>query len=242
MRFEVLLVRHGESIRNLSCDYAREGNRSLLERQMVEETEESLWPLTETGIQQAKASGAWIRAHYGADFQTATSSPFVRARDTAEHLGLGLSWREDDRIREREWGDYCAEGLEPYTVDAYLQDLAHCSAFHWRSPFPGGESLADVVPRVQPFVMELIVNAKDGDRAIVVSHGGTMRAMQLVFERLTPEQHEQLLDRRMSNGCVILYRLDVDDANRTKWSGESKQAHPAFPALPETDWQKFPLE
>jgi 2,3-bisphosphoglycerate-dependent phosphoglycerate mutase len=241
MTFEVLLVRHGESVRNLSCDYARQGDSELLARQMVEETEESLWPLTEKGIEQANTSGAWIRARYGSDFQTAISSPFIRARDTAEHLGLGLDWRTDERIREREWGDYCAEGLEPYTVDAYLQDLAMCSAFHWRSPFPGGESLADVVPRVRPFVMELIAAAQDGDRAIVVSHGGTMRAMQLVFERLAPEEHTKLLNYRMSNGCVILYRLEVDDKDRKLWTGESKQAHPAFPAIPETDWKPFPL-
>lgn len=239
MNVEVLLVRHGESIRNLSCDFAREGDHTLLARQMVEDTEESLWPLTETGIEQAKASGAWIRSRYGKDFQQAICSPFARARDTAEHLGLGLTWREEDRIREREWGDYCAEGLEPYTVDAYLQDLAQCSVFDWRSPFPGGESIADVVPRVQPFVLELIASLKDGDRAIVVSHGGTMRAMQMVFERLAPEEHVKLLDYRMSNGCVIIYRLNVNAENPAQWTGESKQAHPAFPVIPETEWRAF---
>lgn len=237
MKVEILLVRHGESIRNLSCDYARQGDHTLLERQMLEDTEESLWPLTEKGIEQAEASGAWIRAHYGVDFQTSVCSPFVRARDTAEHLGLGLTWREDERIREREWGDYCAEGPGLYTAEEYLQDLARCSIFDWRSPFPGGESIADVVPRVKPLVLELIAGSKDGDRAILVSHGGTMRAMQLVFERLEPAQHERLLNYRMSNGCVIVYRLDVDDADPTMWIGESMQAHPAYPAIPNTEWR-----
>lgn len=240
MTVEILLVRHGESVRNLSCDYARRGDHALLAKQMVEETEESLWPLTQKGVEQAQATGAWIRAHYGTNFQSAVCSPFHRARDTALHLGLDVTWREDERVREREWGDYCAEGLEPYTVDAYLQDIARSSIFDWKAPFPGGESIADVVPRVRPFVLELIAGLKDDGKAIVVSHGGTMRAMQLVFERLHPEEHKQLIEYRMSNGCVIVYHLEVDEADPTNWTGQSMQAHPAYPAIPQTEWRVVP--
>ncbi|MGV3617882.1 MAG: histidine phosphatase family protein [Fimbriimonas sp.] len=236
MKVELLCVRHGESVRNLSCDYARTGDHTWLERHMREETEEEAWPLTEEGWRQAERTGAWIRARYGSEFDFAVTSPFVRAKQTAEGLGLGLTWREDARVREREWGDYCAVGVEPYTVDAYLQDIARSSVFDWRSPFPGGESLADVVPRVRPFLLELLAGMKDGDRAIVVSHGGTMRTMQMVLERLPDAEHARMRDFRMSNGCVITFRLDVSDADPTVWTGEARQDHPAFPAYPSTDW------
>jgi broad specificity phosphatase PhoE len=203
---------------------------------MREDTEESEWPLTERGWQQAAATGAWIQERYGRDFEAAISSPFLRARQTAEGLGLGLTWRTDERIREREWGDYAAEGFGPYTVEEYLRDLAECSRFNWRTPFPGAERLADLVPRCRAFVQDLLANL-NGGRAIVVSHGGTLRAIQMVLERLPEGEDARLPHTPMTNGTVLMYRLTLEDLDRSRWTGEAKQAHPGVGGLPEGDWR-----
>jgi len=232
---ELILVRHGESIRNYSCDLAREGDRTMLERQMAEDQDEFGWPLTEFGKEQAAEAGAWIRKNLGGDFEASYVSPFIRARETAEGLGLGLEWQVDDRIQERAWGDYCAPGFEAYTVDKYIADLAVCSDLDWKSPYPGGESVRDLVPRVSSFVSSALKSNPTG-RIIAVTHGGTIRAMQVVLEQIRP--HESLcIDRRLSNCCVVMYRLKNVDLARMTWQGEVRTAHPALPGAPETAWQ-----
>jgi len=233
---EIVLVRHGESVRNLSCDLARSGNHTELQRQMVEDTVEEAWPLTDLGHEQAKVTGAWLRNRYGTEFLYAGVSTFLRARETAEDLGLGLAWQADARLREREWGDYCAEGFAPYTVDQYLQHLAECAVFDWRSPFPGAESLADLVPRTREYLTDFLRTRPTG-RAIFVSHGGTVRALQLTLERLRPDQHAHLPPARLSNCCVMTFRLRDVDPEAMTWTGERHFAAPVLAGAPEQDWQ-----
>ncbi len=235
MDVEIVLVRHGESERNLSCDHAREGRPEWLARQMREETEEELWPLTETGRDQARRTGAWIRENVGSAFDVGVCSPYVRARDTAHLLGFDVNWREDERVRERLWGDYCAAGLEPYTVDGYLQHLAECADFTWKTPFPGGERLADLVPRVSEFLHELLAQASA--RAIVVCHGGTLRAMQMVLERLPEGEHRRMAPVRLSNGCIMQFQLSFVDGDRSRWAGRWRLAQPNIEGAPVSPWR-----
>lgn len=234
-RTELILVRHGESTHNYSCDLAREGDRALLERQLRDEQDEAPWPLTELGYAQARLAAEWIRRNLGTEFAAAYVSPFVRARETADELRLPVEWTVDDRLRERFWGDYCAEGFAPYTVDAYLSDLAVCANFTWKTPFPGGESILDVVPRVQAFLLQTLA-AHAGERTIAVTHGGTIRALQYVLEHVQPGD-KLCRDHRLSNCCIVMYRLDIRDLARLDWDGEFRTAHPALPNAPQTDWQ-----
>lgn len=232
---ELVLVRHGESVRNYACDLAREGQASMLEIQMREEQDEATWPLTELGHEQAARAGNWIRDVLGNDFQAAYVSTFLRARQTAEGLGLGLNWQPDERIREREWGDYEAAGFPKYTVHDYLTDLAICAQPGWKSPYPGAESVWDMVPRVTDFLRTALTATKDGC-IIAVSHGGTIRSMQMVLEHIHPGE-KLAPDRRLSNCCVVMYRLSNIDLDRMSWTGDVRTAHPALPDVPETAWE-----
>jgi broad specificity phosphatase PhoE len=232
---ELVFVRHGESVRNLSCDLAREGRPEELERQMVEEQEEAAWPLTPLGHEQAIKAGAWLKANLPGDYQAAYVSPFRRARQTADDLGLGLDWIQDDRLREREWGEYTTPGTPEYTPEQYLADLAVCADLEWKTPYPDAESIMDLVPRVSDFLRDALRRTPSG-RIIAVTHGGTIRALQVVLEQL--HRGERLApDRRLSNCCVVLYRIYDIDLERMEWKGEVRTAHPVLPGVPQTNWE-----
>ena len=85
----IILLRHGQSVKNV------EGiNTSALEG----------YPLTETGRQQALRAAKALSTLPRID--NLYSSPVLRARETAEIVGMGLSLRPemDGRLRERHWG------------------------------------------------------------------------------------------------------------------------------------------
>src|SRR5947207_2569064 len=102
----LVLVRHGESIRNYLTDLARAGHPALLVQHLRTCPEESEWPLTELGLRQAAIAGDFIRAEIGSSFDKGFVSPFVRAQQTAAGLGFDINWQIDPLLRERLWGDY----------------------------------------------------------------------------------------------------------------------------------------
>ncbi len=103
------------------------------------------------------------------------SSPLARARDTATALGLGLSVEVDDRWVEVDYGEYEGRPLSSVERSAWRR---------WRSdptsPWPGGESLADVGRRVRQSCEELFALEGTGARAdsdvVVVSHVSPIKA------------------------------------------------------------------
>lgn|GEM_PF-1973755 len=232
---ELILVRHGESIRNHATDMARHGDPSLLKDQMLNDTDEATWPLTEAGHHQAQAAGQWIHENLGSHFDAAYVSPFVRTQETANDLGLDVDWVIDDRIREREWGDYLTPGYPEYSIDQYLKDLALSAELTWKTPYPGSESVLDLVPRVTQFLQSVLHKTHQG-RIVAVTHGGTIRAFQTIIERLWAPGTLSA-DHRLSNCCVVMYRLQRLDVDKLEWEGEVRTAHPALPGDPETPWQ-----
>jgi broad specificity phosphatase PhoE len=201
---------------------------------MREEQDEASWPLTETGHMQAGKTGNWINRHLGSSYDGAYVSPFLRTRQTADDLGLPVEWKVDDRIREREWGDYAAPGAPVYDVDQYLVDLARCSNLDWKTPFPGAESVLDMVPRVANFLRDSWLANPTG-RIVAVTHGGTIRAFQTVLEQLCVGPN--CPDHRLSNCCVVMYHLEAIDIDRWSWTGQVRTAHPVLEGEPETAWE-----
>jgi probable phosphoglycerate mutase len=212
-------VRHGESTRNYACQLARDGDHSELERQLREGQPESEWPLTEEGWSHARAAGAWLRQEFD-HFDAGYCSPFQRTVETAEGLGLPVEWVRDARLRERDWGTYPDE----YDTVQHLEHLAECGKFEWRSPFPGAQSLADLVPEAEDFLRDIQSRHPSG-RVVIVTHGGRMGAMERVLEG-----HPH--DRAFWNCCVWQVQL-ADAENR------SRIAYPAQPDRVTTPWRTF---
>jgi len=141
----------------------------------------------------------------------------------------------DDRIREREWGEYSTPGYPNYSPEEYLADLAKCSQLTWKSEYPGAESVLDLLPRVTDFFEDAIRQTPRG-RIIAVTHGGTIRAFQTLLEELCAPG-AACPDHRLSNCCVVMYRLECVDLEAMRWVGDVRTAHPVLPGDPETPWQ-----
>jgi broad specificity phosphatase PhoE len=99
------------------------------------------------------------------------SSPLLRARQTAEALGL-LNPTLDVRLMEQNWGRW--EGLS--RVEIMARDGENCfAAAGLKAAFtpPGGESTKDLLARVAAFLKD--VAAGEGD-AVAIAHLGVLRS------------------------------------------------------------------
>lgn len=151
----LILVRHGES----------EGNR---DRRFTQNPDVSLTPL---GRQQAQAAAERIAKRYNPS--RLVTSPFARARQTAEIIaeGLGLTVEVEAALREQSFGIFAGQ---PY--EALLSDAAYHEGPRWGWRPPGGESLTDVYERVVP-ALHRIARSGAGQDVVLVSHGGVMLAL-----------------------------------------------------------------
>jgi probable phosphoglycerate mutase len=127
-------------------------------------------PLNERGRAQARTLA---REAAGLDLRALYSSQLVRARETAETVGerVGLDPALDERFAESRRGEW--EGR-------LLREIERDDPERWAAwqrggadfRFPGGESLAEHVARVD----DALDDVAAGDLpALVVCHGGTVR-------------------------------------------------------------------
>lgn len=128
--------------------------------------------LTETGVLQAKAAAAALAA-YG---PTAVwSSDLTRAKVTAQYVAAacGAEVVLDARLREVHVGDF--------------QGLTHAEAADrfgngpWDYGDHGGESDAATAERMTAVLGDATAKLRDGETAVLVSHGAAMRCGMLRF-------------------------------------------------------------
>ena len=152
----LILVRHGESLGN--------AHGLLLGRADAE--------LTPLGLRQ----GAAARHLLQAPVVELRTSPLLRARHTAEQLGLGLPVTVDDRWVEVDYGVFDGRPLGDVPAEVWRR---------WRDDPgfrpEGGESLAEVEERVVDACAELFAEAGAGARrtdgdVVVVSHVTPIKA------------------------------------------------------------------
>lgn len=133
-------------------------------------------PLNDHGRGQARANGERFAAlwrHEGEPHMVV--SPLGRTRETADlfRAAAGMSagrYETDERLKEISFGDWEGRTLvdvwyeTPDPVEARKKDK-------WGYVVPGGESYAVLQARTVPVLDTL------PERAVVVSHGGTMRTL-----------------------------------------------------------------
>jgi broad specificity phosphatase PhoE len=179
----VYLARHGETAWNRDARW--QGHTDVA--------------LNDTGRAQARTLSEALR---GLRINAVRASDLARARETAEivaaALGLGPV-AVDPALRERAFG--CFEGLTRAECEArFPAEWARYRA-DIRLPPPGGEPHAAVVVRMQHGVRQAaLALAAEGDGALVVSHGGAMRALVGAITGQVPPALE--------NGA--LFRLDLE--------------------------------
>ena len=143
--------------------------------------------LNDTGREQARALAESAKEQ---GFVALFSSPLVRAKETAEIVGvaLGLTPQLDDRLMEVDTGDWTGR----LKADLERDDPEAWEAFRaggedWR--FPGGEGLQDQQDRVIAALVD--ITQAGALPALVVCHRGVVRcALAHTHKRGLDTYHE----------------------------------------------------
>jgi broad specificity phosphatase PhoE len=182
----VLLARHGESDWNAAHRWQGHADR----------------PLTEKGRAQASALAERL-AHI--DLDEVYSSDLRRAADTArvvaEAQGLGLVQLPELReVDVGSWSGLTREEAEERFPEGFAR---------WREGFPGwadGEGYDEMAQRVIGAVVQIALAREDG-RALVVSHGGPIRALHAAALGLDVHEYRRLRpvepNARLSAVCYV---------------------------------------
>ena len=187
---QLLLVRHGESQGNLAATLAHQAGEHVIRVPARDADVE----LSDTGREQALALGRLLAGFPEDGRAVVWSSPYIRARQTAELAVTTGGWQTpvfiDERLRDRELG--ILDMLTSLGVEARLPEEAErrrwLGKFYYRPP--GGESWADVVLRVRSLLGDLD-RLHPGERVMLVCHDAVILLIRYVLEGLT---ESELLD------------------------------------------------
>jgi broad specificity phosphatase PhoE len=198
----IVLLRHGESLANLDPF-------------VYEHTPDHAIELTLAGVEQARKSGATLRAMFGDEDVQAYVSPYVRAHQTLRALAIDdliARVNEEPRLREQDWANY------QDTADITRQKQLRDRYGHFFYRFTDGESGADVYDRVSSFLETLHRQFARHDypaNALLVTHGLTMRLFCMRWFHWPVEYFESLRNpgnaecRTLLLGTDGKYTLDM---------------------------------
>jgi NAD+ kinase len=186
----LFLIRHGESEGNIASEKSKLGDHGAFNEDF-KSRHSSLWRLSEKGVEQAIVTGNWIRENIALEFHRFYTSEYIRAMETAGHLGItGADWLTEIYLRERNWGslDRVSHLEREQKFQDAMQDRK-VQSFFWTPP--NGESLADLCLRVER-VIETLHRECAGKNVVIVCHGEVMWAFRFRLERMSMETFEQL--------------------------------------------------
>ena len=186
----LVLIRHGESEGNVAATLARESGAHVIN---VPARDADVG-LSGTGREQALALGRLLAGTPEQSRCTVWSSPYARARQTAELALQTGGWRQqvrlDERLRDRELG--ILDMLTSAGVEARLPEEAQrrrwLGKFYYRPP--GGESWADVVLRLRSLLADLD-REHPGEEVMLVCHDALIMLFRYILQDLT---ESELLD------------------------------------------------
>ncbi|PPR44425.1 MAG: 2,3-bisphosphoglycerate-dependent phosphoglycerate mutase [Alphaproteobacteria bacterium MarineAlpha5_Bin8] len=147
--------------------------------------------LSSKGILEAKNSGRIIKEKnikidkiYSSNLKRANNTAVIAMKEAEyNHLfdGEKLIMIKNDSLNERDYGELT--GLNKLeTANKFGKDQVHI----WRRSFdinpPGGESLKDVVNRVEPYFNEIIKkDLLENKNILVAAHGNSLRALFFIL-------------------------------------------------------------
>jgi broad specificity phosphatase PhoE len=214
----LVLLRHPQSVRNAN----KHGTLFFPDdasRDAVKGVGDHLTPLTEFGHRQAIEAGAALKARFGVPDEIFHSG-YVRTEAGKDGILAAYTEAERAKIRiERDWR--IRERSTGWCFDMTVADVAKHFPWlqeYWRTAGeffgmpPGGESLAQVVDRVAPFVKDLYWG-RAGRTTFVVSHGNTIRCLRFLIEDLTYAAFDAKppdVFRWPPNCGMVAYRFDAD--------------------------------
>lgn len=205
----LIIVRHGQSERNVAKDQAKASGAAMVWGSNVRDVDT---PLTALGIQQAVATGKFLRDR--AAFDVIFSSPYMRTVQTSQHIAEQLTAGPqivlEERVREIEFG--ILDGLTRQGIqDRYPEEWVRREreGKYWYRP-PGGESRPDVALRVHSFLGALTRDFRR-QRVLVVCHSVVVLIFRRLLERwdeakyLEVDQEDDVL-----NCGITIYKYDPE--------------------------------
>jgi probable phosphoglycerate mutase len=206
------LVRHGQSAGNVARDQAMSAGAERIALS-VRDVDVPLSPL---GERQSRALGRWLaRLTDEAKPDVVLSSPYIRARRTAELIGESRGIAADagplivdERLREKEFG--ILDGLTTRGIatqhPAQIEFRRLLGKFYHRAP--GGESWTDVILRLRSTLDTLALHYA-GRRVLIVTHQVVVLCFRYLLENLD-EQRLLAIDKEgdIANCGVTEYVLD----------------------------------
>jgi len=123
---------------------------------------------------------------------------------------LGLTWNEDSRIREQDFGNY----QTPEVTKRAKEERHRFGAFYYR--FNNGESGSDVFDRVSTFLDSLwrSFETNKSQNYVLVTHGIVLRVLMARYFRYTISQLNMLANPRNCEMVVLGHagdgRLDLE--------------------------------
>ena len=153
-------------------------------------------PLNENGINQAKEVGKNLQ---GITFDYVYCSPFLRARQTLENLGIEIDSEKisfDERLKERSYGDFEGKPRDSFDYDKCW--------YHSLSLTTGNiEPVNKFFDRVANLIKEIEKQHK-GKNVLIVAHAGISRAFKFYFDGLKDEDISSFLP---NNGEILKFKL-----------------------------------
>lgn len=182
----VIIIRHGQTTDN--ADKIFSGKRDV--------------DLTESGIEEAEKIAEKLKNE---NISKAYHSGQLRSIHTLDIVLKGHSnvqIFEDERIRERDYGDLTGENkIEWEKKDPQNYALWHRS---YDVPPPGGESIKDVEKRVSSFLQEEMPKWNEKDIVLISAHGNSIRPMRKYFENLT---NNEMCSYEYTPGHIFSYEI-----------------------------------
>lgn len=200
----IWLIRHGETEHNL---------RGVFQGQLDT-------VLTEHGQEQARLTA---RALDQIEFDGIFSSDLQRAYQTAEALAEGrdVEVRPDARLRELHYGV-----LQGIAYSDFRDVLREHGVDDWGPGVfsdrgvapPQGESLDDLIRRIDDFMSDILADAHDRSDVAIVTHGGTIRTIMTDLLGMPAVDRGKLA---LANcGVTCFSRSDGSWASDDDWSLE----------------------
>jgi len=186
---DLVLVRHGESEGNI---VKARGDTSVWNGEFGGR-HTSKYRLTDRGRLQAQQAGAWLRAEFGSTFDVFFTSEYVRAIETAAHLGIpGAIWTLDRYLRERDNGIFSGKpSTSPNAIaEAAQEKRRRARDLYFYAP-PGGESIASACQRVDLFLSNLAESCS-GLRVLAIVHRNVLQAFRIVLESIPQLKFDQV--------------------------------------------------
>jgi broad specificity phosphatase PhoE len=166
-------------------------------------------PLNELGRQQA---GELAEALAGSDVTAVYSSPLARARETADIVAAALELPVESReaLREVDVGSW--QGLTRDEVEARFPDGFQRWLVDFSQGWDDGETYDELGRRVVADLLELAAR-HPGERILVVTHGGAMRAAQAVAAE-TDYAGARRLSKPFANCAILVFAVESERLRR----------------------------